>query len=125
MSKQKKTLGIVGFFAVVAVLVILTGRYGWRLAGFSACGGSAIDSVVVSEGAVELSGCSAALVPAGCVGWIARQEGDTLYFGVRYDAVFGIFETGSFHAVVPTKGTVTQVILRAGDKEYPLWPKEG
>lgn len=119
---------IIRIFAVlVAALALawLAGRYGWRVLGFRACGGSSIEQVAVTAGRVEITGACPGLPPRGCVGWLAKEENGTLYFGVRYDPVFGFFAPGRFTAIIPTQGELRQVYLRAGKKDYLLWSAEG
>ena len=118
---MKKVCAVLGGIAAVLALVWLCGRYGWRLFGFAACDGSGIELVTVTEDSVTVKGFDPGSFPAGCVGVVTKQEGDVFYLGVRYDAVFGFFETGSFSVTVPIEAPVSEVILCAGDNRYPIW----
>ncbi len=121
---MKKFLKILAGIAIVLLLIWVGGRYGWKLMGFRACGGSGIESVVVEENRVEIVGFYPGSFPEGCVGYTWSQEGDVLYFGVRYDPIFGVFETGSFRAEIPVEGEVHTVYLKTGTDVYPIWSSE-
>lgn len=108
--------------ALAAVFVI--GRYGWHLGGFNACQSAGIESVTVEDGQVEIQGFYPGSFPEGFIGCHARQEGDTLYVGFRFSAVFGIFETGDFSVSIPVTGQLRQVVIRTRMNEYPVWSAE-
>lgn len=110
--------------ALLLAGIFLSGRYGWKLFGFSACEAAGIEQVSVEENQVRLRGYDPGLAPEGFLGYHARQEGDTLYIGFRFSGLFGFFETGDFDITVPTEGTVTKIILKTADHEFPLWPEE-
>ena len=118
---MKKFLTVLGTVAAILALVWLGGRYGWKLFGFAACGGSGISAVSVTEDSVTVEGFYPGSFPAGCVGVISKQEGDTLYIGVRYDPLFGIFETGHFSVTVLTETPVASVCLKSAGSIYPVW----
>ncbi|MGM9548507.1 MAG: hypothetical protein ACI3V5_01485 [Faecousia sp.] len=44
--------------------------------------------------------------------------------GFKFSGVFGFFETGDFDITIPTNGTVSQVVVKSGEQEYPIWPEE-
>lgn len=118
MKKQLKTLAAI---ALALVLVWCLGRYGWKLLGFRSCGGTGISFVEVSETQVEIKGFNPSSFPAGCVGYVSKEENNTLYLGVRYDALFGLFELGSFDAVIPTKAPINRVVLRTSSDDFLIW----
>lgn len=118
---MKKILKAILITILALIICWFTGRYGWRLLGFRACGGSGISSVEVTEQEVQISGFYPGSFPEGCVGTISKVENGTLYLGVRYDAVFGFFETGSFTVSIPVQEEIHTVVLRAGDNDYPIW----
>ena len=116
--------------SILLVLVILTsaisliGRYGWKLFGFSACESAGIEQVNVEEDHVRIRGFYPGSFPQGFLGYHAEQVDSTLYVGFKFSSLFGIFETGDFDITIPTKGTVTQIVVKSGEHEYTVWPKE-
>lgn len=118
--------GIRALAAVLAVLaaVWLAGRYGWKLRGFDACQSAGIERVEVTDGQVTLTGFDPGSFPEGFVGWYAEQNGDRLFVGFRFGALFGAFETGDFTITIPTQGTVNEIYIKTGQNEYQIWPKE-
>lgn len=108
----------------VIVLIFMTGRYGWKLFGFSACESAGIEQVNVEEDHVRIRGFYPGSFPQGFLGYHAKQADSTLYVGFRFSGLFGIFETGDFDITVPTNGTVTQVVIKTRDSEYPIWSRE-
>jgi len=123
-AKMKNT--IIAIFCILALLVavFLTGRYGWKLGGFNACETAGIEQVNVEEDHVRIRGFYPGSFPTGFLGYHAEQVDHTLYVGFKFSALFGIFETGDFDITIPTKGTVTQVVVKSGDHEYSVWPQE-
>ena len=117
---------IIAIFCILALLiaVFLTGRYGWKLGGFNACETAGIEQVNVEEDHVRIRGFYPGSFPRGFLGYHAEQEDNTLYVGFKFSALFGMFETGDFDITIPTKGTVTQVVVKSGDHEYTVWPQE-
>ena len=95
MKLLKKMLIILLCIAALLITVFLTGRYSWKLGGFNACETAGIE-----------------------------QVDNTLYVGFKFSALFGIFETGDFDITIPTKGIVTQVVVKSGEHEYRVWPQE-
>ena len=120
----KKILIVLLCLAVLLITVFLIGRYGWKLGRFNACETAGIEQVNVEEGHVRIRGFYPGSFPGGFLGYHAEQEGNTLYVGFKFSALFGIFDTGDFDITIPTKGTVTQVVVKSGDHEYTVWPKE-
>ena len=117
----KKVLIALLVIAAWIVLIFCAGRWGWRLFGFRLCGGSGIEEITVTAETAEIRGFYAGSFPCGCVGTVTKQKGGTLYLGVRYSGVFGIFETGRFDVTVPLKEPITEIILKTGNGEYPIW----
>ena len=123
-AKMKNT--IIAIFCILALLVavFLTGRYGWKLGGFNACETAGIEQVNVEEDHVHIRGFYPGSFPTGFLGYHAEQVNHTLYVGFKFSALFGLFETGDFDITIPTKGTVTQIVVKSGDHEYTVWPQK-
>ena len=124
MKLLKKMLIILLCIAALLITVFLTGRYSWKLGGFNACETAGIEQVNVEEGHVRIRGFYPGSFPTGFLGYHAEQVDNTLYVGFKFSALFGIFETGDFDITIPTKGIVTQVVVKSGEHEYRVWPQE-
>lgn len=124
MKYLKKILILILILVIVLLAVFLTGRYGWKLIGFSACETAGIEQVNVEEEHVRIRGFDPGSFPTGFLGYHAEQVDNTLYVGFKFSALFGIFETGDFDITIPTKGTVTQIVVKSGEHEYTVWPQE-
>ena len=124
MKLLKKILIILLCIAAVLITVFLTGRYGWKLGGFIACESAGIEQVNVEEDHVRIRGFYPGSFPTGFLGYHAEQVDHTLYVGFKFSALFGLFETGDFDITIPTKGTVTQIVVKSGDHEYTVWPQK-
>ena len=124
MKLLKKFFMILLCMAVLLITVILIGRYGWKLFGFSACETAGIEQINAEEDHVRIRGFYPGSFPTGFLGYHAEQVDHTLYVGFKFSALFGIFETGDFDITIPTKGTVTQVVVKSGEHEYTVWPRE-
>ena len=124
MKRLKKILMILLCIAAMLVTGFMVGRYGWKLGGFNACETAGIEQVNVEKDHVRIRGFYPGSFPTGVLGYHAEQADHTLYVGFRFSALFGIFETGDFDITIPTKGTVTQVVVRSGEHEYTVWPQE-
>ena len=94
------------------------------MGGFNACETAGIEQVNIEEGHVRIRGFYPGSFPTGFLGYHAEQVGDTLYVGFKFSALFGIFETGDFDITIPTKGTVTHIVVKSGQQEITVWPKE-
>ena len=122
MMKRKMKCALAALLCMVALsAVFLIGRYGWKLFGFKACESAGIEEVSVAEDQVHIKGFYPGSLPTGFLGYHAEQVDDTLYVGFRFSGLFGIFETGDFDLVIPTDGSIRQVIIKTGDTEYPVW----
>ena len=104
--------------------IFLTGRYGWKLLGFSVCESAGIEQINVEEDHVRIRGFYPGSFPQGFLGYHAEQDGGTLYVGFKFSGLFGIFETGDFDITVPTKGTVKQILVKSGEHENTVWPMD-
>ena len=124
MKYLKRILIFLLILTIVLLAVFLTGRYGWKLGGFSACESAGIEQVNVEENHIRIRGFYPGSFPTGFLGYHAEQVDGTLYVGFKFSALFGIFETGDFDITIPTKGTVTQVVVKSGEHEYTVWPQE-
>ena len=124
MKLLKQIFIILLCMAVLLVTVFLIGRYGWKLGGFHACETAGIEQVNVEEDHVRIRGFYPGSFPTGFLGYHAEQVDHTLYVGFKFSALFGIFETGDFDITIPTKGTVTQIVVKSGDHEYTVWPQK-
>lgn len=122
MKLMKCILMILLCIAVLLSAFFLIGRYGWKLGGFRACESAGIEKVNVEENQVRIRGFYPGSFPQGFLGYHAEQVDDTLYVGFHFSGLFGIFETGDFDIVIPTDGTVEQVVVKTGGSEYPVWP---
>lgn len=124
MKYLKRILSFLLILTIVLLAVFLTGRYGWKLFGFTACESAGIEQVNVEEDHVRIRGFEPDSFPRGLLGYHAEQVDQTLYVGFKFSALFGIFETGDFDITIPTKGTVTQIVIKSGEHEYSVWPEE-
>ena len=120
----KKILILLLCIAAMLVAVFMIGRYSWKLGGFNACETAGIEQVNVEEDHVRIRGFYPGSFPTGFLGYHAEQVDHTLYVGFKFSALFGIFETGDFDITIPTKGTVTQIVVKSSEHEYTVWPKE-
>lgn len=118
---MKKAGAVILCVILLLVLVWMTGRYGWKLFGFSACESAGIEQVNVEDGYVRIRGFYPGPFPEGFLGYHVKQIDNTLYVGFKFSGIFGIFETGDFDITIPTKGTVTQIVARSGEHEYTVW----
>lgn len=114
------------FIAVILVLsaIFLIGRYGWKLGGFRSCESAGVAQIQVEEDHIRILGFYPGSFPQGFLGYYAEQEGSTLYVGFKFSSLFGLFETGDFDITIPTKGTVTHIVVKSGQQEITVWPKE-
>ena len=114
------------FIAVILVLsaIFLIGRYGWKLGGFRSCESAGVAQIQVEEDHIRILGFYPGSFPQGFLGYYAEQEGSTLYVGFKFSNLFGLFETGDFDITIPTKGTVTHIVVKSGQQEITVWPKE-
>ena len=123
-SFVKRVIAVFLILVFAAGLVFLTGRYSWKLVGFNACETAGIEQINVEEDHVRIRGFYPGSFPTGFLGYHAEQVDHTLYVGFKFSALFGIFETGDFDITIPTKGTVTQIVVKSGEHEYTVWPQE-
>ena len=114
------------FIAVILVLssIFLIGRYGWKLGGFRSCESAGVAQIQVEEDHIRILGFYPGSFPQGFLGYYAEQEASTLYVGFKFSSLFGLFETGDFDITIPTKGTVTHIVVKSGQQEITVWPKE-
>lgn len=124
MKLLKKIFIILLCIAAMLVAVFMVGKYGWKLGGFNACETAGIEQVNVEKDHVRIRGFYPGSFPTGFLRYHAQQVDHTLYVGFKFSALFGIFETGDFDITIPTKGTVTQVVVKSGEHEYTVWPQE-
>lgn len=109
--------------AIFLSAFFLIGRYGWKAGGFTFCETAGVSRVTVQEGSVQMRGFYPGSFPQGFLGYYAKQVDKTLYVGFKFSALFGFFESGDFDISIPTKGSVTQIVLKSGEHEYTIWPK--
>ena len=110
--------------AILLMAVFLAGRHGWKTLGFRACQSAGIESVSVSDHAVEIKGFYPGSFPEGFCGYYAEEQDGTLYVGFRFSAVFGFFETGDFDVTIPVKSEIREVILKTKTMETSIWAAE-
>lgn len=125
--KQKVKRMMIAFAAVVAlwVAVFLGARYGWRLAGFSACRTARIESVSVETDRVMIEGSWPGVFPVSYVGYHAEIVDGVLYVGFKYNKLLGvwIYDKGDFQIEVPVDKPINAIYMKAGDNEYQIWPE--
>lgn len=124
MKLLKKILVVLLCLALLLTAGFLAGRYGWKIGGFRACETAGIEQVTVEDGHVQIRGFYPGSFPQGFLGYHARQEEGTLYVGFKFSGLFGFFETGDFDITIPTNGTVTRIVVKSGENEYTLWPRD-
>ena len=124
MKLLKKIITILICVVVLLLAIFLIGRYGWKLCGFTTCETAGIEQVVVEENQVQIRGFYPGSAPQGFLGYHAKQIDDTLYVGFKFSGFFGFFETGDFNIVVPTNGTVSQVVVKSNKNEHSIWPEK-
>ena len=126
-QKAKRVLAL--FAAVVAlwVAVFFGARYGWRLAGFSACQAAMIESVCVETDCVKIEGGWPGVFPESFIGCHAEVVDGTLYVGFKYNKLLGvwIYDKGDFQIEIPVEGQIHAAYMKAGDNEYQIWPEQG
>lgn len=127
MKKQKSLMrkimiSILSVFVAI-VIIFFIGRYGWKLAGFSACEGAGIEKVEVVENGVRLKGFNPSSFPTGFLGYHAKEIDGELYVGFKFSFIFGIFERGDFDIVIPTKNEISKVVIKTNYEEYEIWPE--
>ncbi len=109
---------------IILSTIFLIGRCGWKLGGLHACETAGIEQINVDENHVSIRGFYPGSFPRGFLGYHAEQVDNTLYVGFKFSALFGMFKTGDFNITIPTKETVTQIVVKSGEHEYTVWPKE-
>ena len=119
---MKRILIMVAAVAVVGLAVFLMGRYGWKLAGFSACESAGIEKVEIGDKEVQIKGFYPGSFPTGFIGYYAEEDAGTLYVGFKFSVVFGAFETGDFDISIPVEEEIKKVVIKTGKNEYMIWP---
>ncbi len=126
--KRKVTRVLALFAAVVAlcVAVFLGARYGWRLAGFSACRTARVESVSVEPGCVKIEGGWPGVFPESFIGYHAEVVDGALDVGFKYNKLLGvwIYDKGDFEIEIPVKGQIHAIYMKSGDNEYQIWPAQ-
>lgn len=121
MKTNKAIITVLVSVLIIPLLVFFLGRYGWKLGGFNACQGAGIENVIVTDDYVTIDGFYPGSFPEGFLGYHAEEKDGKLYAGFKFSAVFGFFETGDFTVQIPTKGQITEVILKTGKNEFSMW----
>ena len=124
MKLLKTLIKVLVCIVILLLAVFLIGRYAWKLGGFSYCETAGIEQINVEENQVQIRGFYPGSFPQGFIGYYAKQVDDTLYVGFKFSGVFGIFENGDFDIVIPTEGTVSQVVMRTAELGHPIWPED-
>ena len=124
MKLLKTLIKVLVCIAMLLLAVFLIGRYAWKLGGFSYCETAGIEQINVEENQVQIRGFYPGSFPQGFIGYHAKQVDNTLYVGFKFSGVFGIFENGDFDIVIPTEGTVSQVVMRTAELGHPIWPED-
>lgn len=120
----KKIAAVAALAAALLIICFLTGRYGWKLFGFSFCQSAGIESISVSDGQVEIIGYDPSPFPEGFLGYYAEEKDGKLYVGFKFSGLFGIFEPGDFHITIPAEEAISQVYMRTEKNEYLIWDAE-
>lgn len=115
---------VLGIGILVIGLIWCIGRYGWKIAGFRGCTSTGIEYIAVSNDQVVVKGFYTGSFPTGYVGAITKVEDGKLYLGVRYDAIFGCFEEGTFQITIPVKEEINQIYVKSNTTETLIWDKE-
>ncbi len=123
-SRMIKFAIIILVIEILLVGVFCCGRWGWKLLGFRVCDGAHIETATVKEDSVRIQGVDPSIPPDGFLGYVYEEAEGTLYLGVQFSDLFGIFETGTFDITVPVEGKITQVCLRTADNDYTIWSLE-
>lgn len=126
MKKRKQLLLVFASIIIGMVLIFTVARYGWRLFGFTMCDDQYIEVLDVGKEKVSFESHSGYYFPSyAFIGYKAKQKGDTLYIGVKFNLILGVLpkdETiGSFS--VPINGKVNQIIQK-GSNEKIIWDRE-
>lgn len=121
---MKRLLKVLGIVIILIVIIWCIGRYGWKIAGFRCCTSTGIEYISVSNDQVEVKGFYAGSFPTGYVGAITKVEEGKLYLGVRYDAIFGCFEEGTFQITIPVKDEINQIYVKNNTEETLIWDRE-
>ncbi len=124
MKIAKRICIILLIIAFLLTAVFLAGRYGWKLLGFRACQGAGIESIEVDPDEVRIKGFYPGSFPEGFCGYYAEERDGKLYVGFRFSAIFGIFETGDFDAVIPHEQEINEIILKTKIEETRIWTAE-
>ena len=127
MKKRNRLLLVFVGILIGIVLIFTVARYGWRIFGFSMCNDMYVGVLDVGEDKVSFeSSCQPTDFPSVFIGYKAKQEGDKLYIGVKYNILLGILPkddtAGCFS--VPIDGKINQII-RKGANEEIIWDREG
>ncbi len=126
---KRKVTRVLALFAAVVVLCVaafLGARYGWRLAGFSACRTARIESVSVEPGCVKIEGGWPGVFPESFIGYHAEVVDGALYVGFKYNKLLGvwIYDKGNFEIEIPVEDPIHAVYMKSGDNEYQIWPTQ-
>ena len=118
---MKKFIKVIMIIVAVLLIILLMGRFGWKVGGFQACQNAGIDSVEVSEQTVRMTGFYPGSFPEGFCGYYAKEQDGKLYVGFRFSAVFGMFESGDFDITIPVKDEIDEVIVKTRMGEPSVW----
>ena len=125
---MKKSLKLVLIFFAILLAIGVVGRYGWRLFGFRLCAppeSYGFYSLEVEDGVLVATGYAALPTSlkfgVGYGGYIARQEGSTLYIGIRKDIYMNskIF----FRLEIPVNAPVEKIILTDSKSEVSIYDR--
>ncbi len=126
---KRKVMRVLALFAAVVALcvaVFFCARYGWRLAGFSACRTARIESVSVEADCVKIEGGWPGVFPESFIGYHAEVIDGALYVGFKYNKLLGvwIYDKGDFEIEIPVEGQIDAVYMKSGDDEYQIWQEQ-
>ena len=122
---MKTLLKILLMIALVAVLLFVAGRYGWRVLGFAACDAPSTnyaETVTVEDATVRIFGGTASSF-SSYVGSIHELTDGRLYVGIKHNGFLGFLQRlGGFSLAIPTEGqTVTAIYFKGNNEERLIW----
>lgn len=115
-------------FLILYVGLFFSGRYAWKMRGFSGCTDIHTYTVTVEDTQEDeflLKAQSAESLPA-YVGNFYKIEGNRLYLGVKYNNFLGFIQrigNRSFAIMCDTK-IINEIILKDFKEEKIIWKKD-
>ena len=125
---MKTLLKILLIVVLIAVLLFVAGRYGWRALGFAACDEPStnyVETVTVDDATVRIVGGTASSF-SSYVGSIHELTDGRLYIGIKHNSFLGFLQRlGGFSLSIPTEGqTITAIYFKGNNEERLIWTQE-